>query len=209
MNAQPNPSFLLHAFAAAFWICTIAAAVLVIAFGYIAATESESGRKGRARLIASLAFCSWLGIAPLLWLLYDRSLPILEFQGSIVRVDVRNSSSRYYSAYLQIHTTLGGDVTVHASDRSPFIRPGQGLFVRYRGDTGELVKATFYTPNGKQEGVLRSSRAFGQIIVILIAIFCAWASIRRYRHDPEGAVEDVDYRRNDSSESIGLSPLKE
>jgi hypothetical protein len=65
------------------------------------------------------------------------------------------------------------------------MRPGQDLTVRYRGDSGELISATFYEPDGKQEGELHSTRILSQVGLLLIALFCAWASLRKYRRDPE------------------------
>ena len=76
---------------------------------------------------------------------------------------------------------------VHASDRSEFFRPGQLLKIRYRGDTGELIKAYFYSADGKQEGIDQSTTNFSGIVLFIIGLFCTWASIRKYRRDPDGA----------------------
>lgn len=170
-----------------FVVYTVVAAILAIRYGYVAATESDGSRKGKALLIASLLFSSWFCLAPVISLFCDATLPIFEFRGRITAVDVRESSSRHYSAYLRIQTNSGGEIVVHASDGSKFFRPGQLLTVRYRGDTGELIRAYFYSPEGKQEGMDQSTTSFSRIALFIIGLFCIWASIKKYRRDPEGA----------------------
>jgi len=170
-----------------FTIYTIIAALVAIRYGYVAATESDGPRKGKALLIASLLFSSWFCLEPTLSFLCDSSLPTFEFRGRITTVDVRDSSSKYYSAYLYIQTGSGGKIVIHASDRSKFFRPGQLLKVRYRGDTGELIKAYFYSPEGKQEGIAQSTINLSRMVTFFIGLFCIWAGIRKYRRDPEGA----------------------
>jgi hypothetical protein len=209
VNTHSNSFLVPHILTTLFLICTVVAAAVVTRFGYIAATEGNGPRQCRAHLTASLAFCFWFALAPILWFVYDSSLPIFEFQGTIVSVDVRDSNSRRYSAYLQIHTTSGDEITVHASNSSPFLRPGEIVNVRYRGNTGELIKATFYTQDGKQEGVLQSTRTLSQLGLFLIALFCTWASIRRYRRARESATENVHHRHSESSGPIDLFPPNE
>jgi hypothetical protein len=167
----------------------VISALAVVRFGFIAATESNSRRKGRAYFIASILFSSWFVLGPLLLYAYDRSLPVFEFHGQIVSVEFRDSSSRHYSAYLVIQTTSGGEITVHSSDRSDFVHSGELVDVRYYGDTGELIKAYFYAPDGHQEGMLHSASNWNRGWLSLIGLFCVWASIRKYRRDPEGAEE--------------------
>jgi hypothetical protein len=170
-----------------FKIGTVLALLTVARYGWIAATESDGPRKARARLIASLLFSSSLCIAPMLKFFYDESLPIFEVNGKIDSVNVRNSSSKYYSAYMQIQTNSGGDVVVHASDRNERFHIGQQVKVRYRGETGELVKAYFYSNDGSQEGVFNNTLILSEVSLFLVGIFCVWASIRKYRRDPEGS----------------------
>ncbi|MGD0910716.1 MAG: hypothetical protein ABR928_02410 [Terracidiphilus sp.] len=174
-----------------FAVYTLAAVLIAIRFGYIAATESEGARKCNARLIASLLFSSWFCLASLLWYCYDQSLPVFEFQGAIESVLALDSYSKHYSAYVQIHTTEGGDIRVHYSDWSSWMRAGEKIKVRYRGDTGELINATFYSPDGKQEGVLNSTRTFQQAGMFLVGMFCVWASFKK-RHrasEPDNTME--------------------
>jgi hypothetical protein len=155
--------------------------------GYIAATESESPRKAKCRLVASLLFSSWFFLSAGLWMLYDNTRPIFEFNGTIESVQIFNSSSKHYSANLKIQTADGGEVSIHVSDRSPYLQPNQRLWIQYRGDTGELIKASFMTESGQPRGVLRSTSTFSQIIGIVVGLFCIWASIRKYRRDPKGS----------------------
>jgi hypothetical protein len=164
---------------------TAIALLLTLRFGYIATTEGSGNRKAKAGLVAALLFSSWLCITPLLMFSYDQTLPIFDFSGVITSVQVLNSDSKHFSAYLHIHTSKGGDISIHVSDRSPFLRPGEGIHLQYRGDTGELVKASFYNSEGKQEGVLNSTIVFEEIVGFLAGLFCIWASIQKYRRDPE------------------------
>lgn len=162
---------------------TVVAAVIAIRYGYVAATKSDGRPKVRARFIASLAFCSWIGLSPALWILYDRTRPIFEAQGTIESIQVLDGSSQRYSANVRVRVAEGAEVQIHVSDRSAFLHPGEQLKVRYRGDTGELMNATFYAPNGQKEGVLNSTRLLSQLAMLLVAMVCMWASIRKYRRD--------------------------
>lgn len=143
-------------------------------------------------LIASLLFCSWFCLAPALTFLYDTSLPKFQFKGRITAVHVRNSTEDHYSAYIRIHTDSGGEIRIHSSDQSVYLRLGERVKVRYRGDTGDLIIAYFYAPDGKQEGVLQGTSNLGRILLLLIGLSCIWASIRKYRRDPEGAEQSPD-----------------
>ena len=161
--------------------------LVIIYFGYIAATASESARKGKARFIATLVFGFWFCAIGLSMFVYNETRPVFEFTGVIESVQVIRGSSRNYLAYLSIATTQGGSISVSASDRSAYFRPGEHLWLRYRGDTGELVKATFYSANGNQEGAFRSTLIFAEVGFLLMGLFVIWAAPRRYRRDPEGA----------------------
>ena len=87
---------------------------------------------------------------------------------------------------MRIATSTGGEIMIHISDRSTEFQPGQRLDVRYRGDTGELIDASFYSNVGQKQGVFHSSSTFSQLVGMAIGLFCIWASIRKYRRDPEG-----------------------
>lgn len=87
---------------------------------------------------------------------------------------------------MRIATFAGGEITIHTSDRSTKFQPGQRLDVRYRGDTGELIDASFYSNIGQEQGVFHSTSTFSQLVGMAIGLFCIWASIRKYRHNPEG-----------------------
>ena len=174
---MPSTTFLFSA------IVSASALVVVVYCGYIAATESTSLRTIRAKFITYLTISLWFCAASLFWILYDATRPIFELQGSIASVDVRDSDSRHYSAFILIHTTTGGDITVHASGRSDFFHAGQLLKVRYRGDTGELVRAQFYTPSGTPQGVFQDSSILNKSGGMLVGLVCIWASIRKYHRD--------------------------
>jgi hypothetical protein len=169
-----------------YWIATSLAFLAAVYFGYVAATESEGQRKSKSRLIASLIFSSWFFLSAAAWFLYDRTRPIFEISGTLESLRVLSSDSRHYSAYMRIATSTGGEIMIHISDRSTEFQPGQRLDVRYRGDTGELIDASFYSNVGQKQGVFHSSSTFSQLVGMAIGLFCIWASIRKYRRDPEG-----------------------
>ncbi len=174
-----------------FLIETVVAVLLVARYGFLAATESYGPRKGKAYLIASLAVSLWLCFSSLLISLSDASLPMFEFEGTITSFHVRDSDSRRYKADVQIHTTQGGDISIHTSDFSPSMKHGQHIKVRYRGETGELIQAKFYESNGKQEDVLNTTSSFSRIFVILLGLFLVWASFRKFRRDPKCTEESA------------------
>ena len=174
-----------------FWGFFVVSLLGIARFGYVAATTSDGLQKGRARLIAGWAFCSWFIVLPILWSVYEAHLQVFEFQGTITSVDVRNHQSSHYSADLQIATTLGGTIAVHVSDDTRFWRTGQHLRVRYYGDSGELLNAIFLDSAGRQEGEVNRSAVFGRAFSIIIGILIAAAVWVRYRRDPEGRIEDT------------------
>jgi len=180
---------------------TILAILAGTRYGFIAATESDGPRKRQARLIATLAFGSWLCISALSVITYNVRLPIFQFEGNIESVQVIHSDSRHYSAYLRIQTFAGGDITIHASNRSQYFRPEEHVKVRYQGDTGELLKATFVAPDGKQEGVFNGTSTWAPYFVLLFGIFVIWASFRKFHRDPEGA-EDTAWSNPSLLDSI-------
>lgn len=124
-----------------YWAYLCLAGLVVVVFGYVAATASAGRRKGRARLIAALAFSSFFLISPALWTFYESRLPVFEADGVIAAVRVRDGSSRHFSAQLWIRTQDAGEISIHVSDRNPAWHVGQRLKVRYYGDTGELIRA--------------------------------------------------------------------
>jgi len=170
-----------------FWVETALALLIIVRYGYIASTGCDSTRKEKAYFTASIAFSLWLCVSASLMIFYDRTLPTFQLEGNIVSLHVRDSDNRHYSADLQIHTTLGGDVSVHSSDRSSALSVGRHVKVRYRGDTGELIKTYLYTADGKPDGVLNSTLTMRYYLGLTVGLFLIWASIRKFRRDPEGA----------------------
>jgi hypothetical protein len=161
--------------------------LLAIRYGFIASTEGDSPRKGKALLTSTLLVGSAFCMVALAMILYNRSLPVFEFEGNIVSVQVIRADSRYYSAFLRVHTLTGGDVTIHASDRSQGFRAGEHVKVRYQGDTGELLKATFFATNGQPDGVFNGTSTWPPYFILLFGLFLAWTGLRKFRRDPDGA----------------------
>jgi hypothetical protein len=172
--------YLLQSF---FLIATIVAALPFIYFGYIAATESISRRTVRASLIARLSFCLWLCLLPSGALISDSVTPTFADVGQIESVQITNSTSKHFRAYLRIKAQSGGYITLHVSDRSSFFRAGQYLQIRYQSKTGELFHAKFLDKTGKEIGGFHHTAPFSESICLLVGAFCIWASIRKFGRD--------------------------
>lgn len=172
------------------WVYLSLSVLLMVGYGYVAATASVGPRKGRARLIATLAFTCCFIAMPLLWAVYECQLPVFNFDGVITSVRVMNATPKYYSAYLAIATTLGGEIEVHVSRRSDAWRVSQRISVRYFGDTGELIRASMLSPNGAKQGTVKSRDGFVRFASVALGLFSTWLGWRQYRRDPEGAIEE-------------------
>jgi hypothetical protein len=173
----------IYRYLLAAFIC--AAVLLILRYGYIAATESTGPKKARATLIATLAFASFFVVLPLWWMGYESQLPVFEFEGVVESVHIERSSSKNFSAELSIVTSAGGTVTVHVSDRSRGWIAGQHLRVRYYGDTGELIHATFFDGSGKEEGVANRTSSFFRAWWMVLGVFLIGGAWIRYKRDPE------------------------
>jgi len=183
-------AFVLSAFQDLYWSYICLTALVVVVFGYVAATASAGRRKGRASLIAALTFSSFFLISPALWTFYESRLPVFEADGMIAAVQVRDHSSRHYSAQLWIKTGDAGEVSVHVSDRSSAWHVGQRLKVRYYGDTGELIRANLISSDGHPQGTVRNSFGFTRAVSVLLGVALMWIVLKRYRRDPEALMED-------------------
>lgn len=190
MHIGGYTAFVLSAFQDLYWSYLCLTALVVVVLGYVAATASAGRRKGRARLIAALTFSSFFLISPALWTFYESHLPVFEGDGVIAAVQVRDSSSRHYSAQLWIATGDAGAVLVHVSDRSSAWHVGQRLRVLYYGDTGELIRANLMSSDGHPQGTMRSSSGFTRAVSVLFGVALTWAILKRYRRDPEALTED-------------------
>lgn len=166
-----------------------AAILLILRYGYLAATESVGPKKARATLVATLAFASLFVVLPLWWTGYEAQLPVFEFDGIVESVHIQSNSSKHYSAWLSIVTSSGGTISVHAPGRSIGWSTGQHLRVRYYGDTGELIQATFLDQYDKEEGNFRSASWMARAWSILIGAFLMWAAWVRYKRDPDAEIE--------------------
>jgi hypothetical protein len=172
-----------------FWGYLIVAIFAIVRYGLLAATESIGVRKGRSRLIATLAFASCFIVLPLLWTAYESQLPTFELTGVVDSVKVENSSGSHFSAWLSLATTSGGEVTIHVSEESGAWQVGQRLRVRYYGDTGDLIRAIAFGADGKEKGTIQSNSGFSRIVSVLIGLLLSCAGRVRYRRDPNGEVE--------------------
>lgn len=166
-----------------------AASVLILRYGYVASTESTGSKKARAILIATLAFASFFVVLPLWWMGYESQLPVFEFEGVVESVHVENSSSKHFSAELSILTSSGGTITIHVSDRSRGWISGQHLRVRYYGDTGELIHASFFDANGNEEGVANRTSSMTRALSVVLGVFLIGGAWFRYKLDPEAKIE--------------------
>jgi len=173
----PIYRYLLVAFASA-------AVLLILRYGYVAATEIAGAKKARATLVATLGFASFFVVLPLLWLGYEAQLPVFEFDGVIESVRVETSSNKHYSAWLSILTSLGGTITVHVSGRSEGWSSGQHLKVRYYGYTAEMIQATFFDASGKEQGQFHGTSWMLSVSSIVIGAYLIWAACVQYKRAP-------------------------
>jgi len=166
-----------------FKVLSVLGFAIILVCGYIASVESTSRRTVKAALTAKLIFCVWLCLVPILKFTSDQTLPIYEFTGVIQSIDVLDGSSKRYSAWLVIQLANGAAIHVHATGRSPHFLSGQRIKVRYRGGTSELVKAYFYSSTGDQIGAYQHAWLLYDVPLLLVGLFCIWASVRKYRRD--------------------------
>jgi hypothetical protein len=68
-----------------------------------------------------------------------------------------------------------------ASDRSSAWRPGRRIGVRYRGVSGDLIRATLIGPDGREQGVVNSTKPLERSIGIGLGLLLLWAVLKRYR----------------------------
>ena len=175
-----------------FFVYICLAVLLIARYGILAATESEGLRKGRSRLIAAFTFCSGFVFLPLLQINYEAHLLVYELEGTIRSVRILDGSAKYYSAYLEIVTTTGGDISVHVSDRNDAWHSGQRLKIRYYGDIGEMIDATLLSLDGQKEGKINRTAILGRACSIVVGLFLCGGVWIRYRRDPEGKIENTD-----------------
>ena len=184
-----------------------AAALLALRYGYSAATESTGPKKARATLMATLAFASFFVVLPLWWMGYESQLPVFEFRGVVESVHIESSSSKHFSAYLSVLTSAGGTVTVHVSDRNKGWIAGQHLDVRYYGDTGEVIHATFFDASGKQEGSASRTASFFRMWWMVLGVFMIAGAWRRYKRDPKAEFDGVEDRSGSRSYDLDQESL--
>lgn len=166
-----------------------AAILLILRYGYLAATESVGPKRARATLVTTLAFASFFVVLPLWWAGYEAQLPVFEFDGVVESVHIQSNSSKHYSAWLSIVTSSGGTISVHATGRSSGWSAGQHLRVRYYGDTGELIQATFLDQDGEEQRSFHSASWMSRAWSILIGAFLILAAWMRYKRDPHVEIE--------------------
>jgi hypothetical protein len=136
-----------------------------------------------------MAFASFFVVLPLWWIGYESQLPVFEFDGVVKSVRVQNSSSKHFSAELSILTSSGGTINIHASDQSRGWIGGQHLRVRYYGDTGELIHASFFDANGNEEGVANRTASITRVLSVALGVFLIGGAWFRYKRNPEAEIE--------------------
>jgi hypothetical protein len=171
-------------------ITDVLATLVALRYGFIAATEGEGPRKGKAILISLLAYSAFLSLLGLEPILRNGNLTIHEFEGKIESAQIHRTDHEHYTTYLQIRNAVGSDIAIHTSAPSPFFRTGEQLKGHYRGDYGELVNAYFFAADGRQEGDLgrpiSNVEFVSNLVAILLGFLCACFGLINYRRDPEG-----------------------
>jgi hypothetical protein len=163
------------------------ACVIAVVCGYFASIYGISPRRGKALFAAALFGGSGVFIAALTLLLYERHLPVFEAEGNIEAVQIYGGKQG--RSDVLIHTSSGGDIAIHASGRSPYFRQGEHVKVRYQGETGAILKASFVSADGREEGVFNGTGMWPLFLFLLGGALVIVLGFKRYRRDPEGAEE--------------------
>lgn len=100
-------------------------------------------------------------------------------------------------------------MTVHVSDRSSGWIAGQHLRVRYYGNTGELIRATFFDATGKEEGVANRASSVFRVLSMVLGVFLIVGALIRHKRDPEAEIDGDTDRRNDPSYDFEKERLTE
>ena len=191
------------------WIIGGAACACAIAVvcWYFASIYGTSKRKGKALFAAALFGGSGLCIAVLTLLLYQRYLPVFEFEGNIEAASVHRGKRDRTDVL--IHTSLGGDIALHADGVSPYFRRDEHVKVRYQGETGMILRARFVSADGRDEGAFNDTGPWSLLLVLLLGVMIIVQGFRRYRRDPEGAEERSVPDRNTTIDRRSLLNLSE
>ena len=154
-------------------------------YGYLASVYERSPRRGKVLLRSHLLWGFGICIAMLALIARDRSFPIFENEGTIESVRVQGSSKRSRTN-LEVRVPSGGQIVIHASGRSTYFRLGERLKVRYQGITGAILRASFISADGREEGVFNGSETWPPYFVFIFGALIVWAGLVKYRRYPEG-----------------------
>ena len=159
-----------------------------IYFGFRSTAEPASSRRGRLRLwetvLFGITFCL-TSIAPIIkmW-----GSPVESVDGTITLVLV-TPAGKGYRSFIDVAPSGSGAVTVEASGRSKFFRKGQRCRIRYEPESSLVVKAEFFSDDGRVSGVFNDTHRLPPYLGFLLGLGAIGAGIVQYRRDPEGRQE--------------------
>jgi len=161
-------------------------------------------RVNKCRLFGGSAVC----ITALTLFLYQWHLPVFDAEGNIEAVSVHRG--KYKRTDFLLRTPSGGDIALNASGSSPYFRRDEHVKVRYRGETGAIVRVLFVSAEGKEEGVFNSTGSWPLLLFLPVGLIIIFQGFRRYRRDPEGAEDPCvrdqhPYGAVDQRSLLGLS----
>jgi hypothetical protein len=164
-------------------VSTIVAAIVC---GIATSLMSVGPRKGRLQLAASLLIGAVVCVASVSDFVIDRQRPVFEAAG-YVRSAAVHRAGKSDRTEIQIQMASGAVAHVNARGRSPYFRPGEPIEATYKGYTGSIVRARFYSASGALEGQFDGASSFGNFLAFGLGVFLMWAGVVKFRRDPEGA----------------------
>jgi hypothetical protein len=161
--------------------------VAAIVCGIAASLLRVGPRKGKLQFAASLLIGAVVCVAPMLSFVIDQRRPVFEAAGYIRSATVYRAGRYSDRTAIQIQMASGAVAHVNAWGRSPYFRPGERIEATYKGYTGSIVRAKFYSASGALEGQFYGASSFGYFLACALGLFLMWAAVVKYRRDPEGA----------------------
>jgi hypothetical protein len=164
-------------------------AVLILASITLAIASYRSSiscRKGKMRLLATWAFGSTFCIGGAASLVFQSMLPVFYAAGDVLTAAVHREGKDYRTD-LQIKVGPSGIISVHATGRNEYFRPGQRLNFEYQGYTGAITNAEFYSSSGIKVGRYHSTDGIYPYIAIGLGALVIFAGRTKFRRDPEDA----------------------
>jgi hypothetical protein len=145
---------------------------------------SSSIRKRRLEFLAYILIGSGICIGASAVAFFQWRLPVYRIDGIVERAQV-HAEGKGYRTELQVRLKTGERVNLNASGRSDYFRFGEHAIVRYKAETGSIVKAYFISSSGGQEAIFNGTDSFPPYVMFGLGVFVFFAGFKKYRRDPE------------------------